>query len=375
MNRQQTRQNLRRLQSQVSQTSADILPDFTFKRESIHKLIKSIFKDNNMCIIRGQSGVGKSIMARRFAQDCVDQNVFKHVYEINAADDKIEASMRNFATGMGIVTLDENSNSIPLDHLFKSIVARIRQKGPVENNLLVFDDAQGKFLSRYYEFVKVFKTLVITKKKVYELKEFDQSTIVQLDSFTKKEGVSAIKQFFAHYDLQVSNEKILEEINDGLGGFPLAIFQVLKKIKSQVMPKAERGNHEPIDDIVLKGIEVAREFEVSYREDMAKEVDDPHLRKMTLIVKRIFESINENEQDKSKEDHVDGSKMSERNQISSAERLFLVLSLMDIDYLYQEMFQIKNTIKNKQYSENIEHLRNIGLIHIEQRYVNFSLIR
>lgn len=329
-----------------------------------------------MCIIRGPSGVGKSIMARQFAQDCVDQKAFKQVYEINAADDKIEASMRNFATGMGIDTLDENSNWLPLDDLFKSIVARVRQKGPVENNLLVFDDAQGKFLSRYYEFVKVFKTLVITKKKAHELKEFDECAIAQLDSFTKKEGVAAIKQFFDHYQLNVTNEKILEEVNDGLSGFPLAIFQVLKKIKLQIMEMPERSNNEPIDDVVLKGVEVGRESEVCYRENMANEIDDPHLRKMSLIVKRIFETINEKDQEESIKDHVDGSTMAERNQISSAERLFLILSLMDIDYLYLEMFQTINcTIKNKQYNDILEHLRNIGLIHIEPRYVNVSFIR
>ena len=328
-----------------------------------------------MCIIRGPSGVGKSIIARLFAKDCVDEGEFKQVFEINAADDKIEASMRNFATGMGIDTLDENSNSIPLDDLFKRIVARVRQKGPVENNLLVFDDAQGKFLSRYYEFVKIFKTLVITKKKAHELKEFNKNAIVQLDSFSKKEGVSAIKQFFDYYQLKVSNEKILEEVNEGLGGFPLAIFKVLKKIKLQVMSMPERGNHEPIDDIVLKGIEDGRESEVTYRENMAKEVDDPHLRMMSLIVKRIFECVNEKEQEESKKDRVDGSKTSERKHISSAERLFLILSLMDVDYLYQEMFQTINCkTKNKQYNENLEHLTDIGLIHIEPRYVKFSLI-
>ena len=207
------------------------------------------------------------------------------------------------------------------------------------------------------------------------MKEFSERTIAQVDSFTKNEGVSAIKQFLDHNQLQVTNEKILEQLNERLVGFPLAIFQVLKKIKLQVMSMPGSGNHEPIDDILLKVIEVCKESEVSYRENMAKEVDDPHLRNMSLIVKRIFESINEKEQEDDKTDYVDGNKMSEIKQISSAERLFLILNLMDIDYLYQEMFQIKNTIKNKQYSENIEHLRNIGLIHIEQRYVNFSLIR
>ena len=142
------------------------------------------------------------------------------------------------------------------------------------------------------------------------------------------------------------------------------------------MEMPERSNNEPIDDIVLKGVEVGRESEVSYRENMANEIDDPHLRKMSLIVKRIFETINEKDQEESIKDHVDGSTMAERNQISSAERLFLILSLMDIDYLYQEMFQTINCkTKNKQYNENLEHLTDIGLIHIEPRYVNVSFIR
>ena len=167
----------------------------------------------------------------------------------------------------------------------------------------------------------------------------------------------------------------MEEVNEGLGGFPLAIFKVLKKIQLQVMSMPERSNHEPIDDIVMKGIEVGRESEVSYRENMAKEVDDPHLRMMSLIVKRIFECVNEKEQEESKKDRVDGSRTSDRKQISSAERLFLILSLMDIDYLYQEMFQTINCkIKNQQYNENLEYLTEIGLIHVELRYVNLSLI-
>ena len=128
-----------------------------FKRNSILEHITSIFKDKNTCILRGPSGVGKSIIARRFEQKCIDEEVFKQVYEVNAADDKIEASMHCFAAGMGIDIQDENNNPLSLDEIFNRIGERMRQNGKGGSHLLVFEDAQEKFLSRYYEKVKDFK--------------------------------------------------------------------------------------------------------------------------------------------------------------------------------------------------------------------------
>ena len=53
---------------------------------------------------------------------------------------------------------------------------------------------------------------------------------------------------------------------------------------------------------------------------------------------------------------------------SPAERVFLIMSMMDIDYLYQEMFQRSNdATRNIQYEKSLERLREMGLIHFEQR--------
>ena len=376
MKKQETQRNFKRQQSHLSQASSEILPNFIFERNSILENITSIFKDKNTCILRGPSGVGKSIIARRFEQKCIDEEVFKQVYEVNAADDKIEASMHCFAAGMGIDIQDENSNPLSVDEIFNRIGERMRQNGKGGSHLLVFEDAQEKFLSRYYEKVKDFKILVTTKKKQHELKEFDEDALIQIDAFTKKEGVMAIKQFFDHYNLRVQNEGIYLELHDRLGGFPLLVFQVLMKIKRQAKSRKDIDNETPIDGILRKGIEIANDSENSYRENMQQEVDDPYLRKMGLVVKRIFEYIKENEKIDDNNDIGGKEKTSLNGTVTSpAERMFLLLSSMDIDYLYQEMFQtINDSTKVQQYNDSLEHLRTMGLIHFEQRYSNFQII-
>lgn len=376
LKKQETQRNFKRQQSRLSQASSEILPDFIFKRNLILENIKSVLEVKNICILRGSSGVGKSIIAREFEQNCINQEVFKQVYEINAADDKIEASMHSFAAGMGIDIQDENNNPLSVDEIFNRIDERMKQNGKADNHLLVFEDAQERFFSRHYAKVKDFKILVTTKKKQHELKEFEEDALIQVDPFTKKEGVMAIKQFFDHYNLQVQNEGIYQELHDGLGGFPLLIFQVLMKFKKQAESRKDIDASAPIDDILRKGVQFGNDSEADYRANMAQEVDDPYLRKTGLVVKRIFEYIKENEKQDDNNDIEGKEKTSSHGTVTSpAERLFLLLSSMDIDYLYHEMFQtINDSKKVQQYERSLEHLHTMGLIHFEQRYTNFQVV-
>lgn len=186
-----------------------------------------------------------------------------------------------------------------------------------------------------------------------------------IDSFTKKEGVATIKAFFKHYNLKITDETLFEKLYEGLGGFPLALFLVLLKFKFQ----SKSVNKETIDDIVSKGVEFGVESENNYRANKTQETDDPHLRKMTLIIKRLFECIKENEE---KDDPSQENANPDGKGVSPSERLFAMLSFMDIDYLYQEMFKtINNDAKSKQYEKSLERLKDMGLIHYEKRY-NFQ---
>ena len=97
------------------------LPDYFFERTSITNAINSILNDLHTCVIRGPAGVGKSVIARQYAEKYIKNKEFKKVFEINASDDKIEECMSRFAHEMGISNADCNNNPLSLEQSFKGM--------------------------------------------------------------------------------------------------------------------------------------------------------------------------------------------------------------------------------------------------------------
>ena len=193
-----------------------------------------------------------------------------------------------------------------------------------------------------------------------------------IDQFTLDEGLSAIKQFFSYYSLTLQNEELFDKLNQDLAGFPLNLYQVLKKIRTRAK-LMEVG--EPIDNIVRNCIEIGAKEEEKYSEKSSeKKIDDPILRKLSLILKKAFEMIEKPKNIVGGQEYetvTDGKHSINEDKVGlrkATERLFYMMSLLDNDHLYQEMFLgIKDDKKKEEYERGLENLRNVGLFHYENR--------
>ena len=298
--------------------------------------IQSCSNAQNVCIITGESGVGKSVIARQYAEKCVKSKRFKNVHLVNAADDKIEESIRSFACSMGLNIPDDNSKPLQLDEVFQEIYAVIDRRGRKDDTLLIFDDAEGKFLMKHYKYSKAFKSLVVTQCTDNDLSEFDENEIIHIDPYTDDEGFNAIKKFFVHNKLTVEDETLIHKLHQQLRGFPLTIYQCLTKIKIQVSYR--KNMEEPIDTTIKEYLNL--ENECTKKEDSFDRVDDPHLRIISIIVTDSFQKLKQHDE-----------KLGDL-----AEKLFLAMSFFDVDYLFAEMFA-----NNKNYQSALNNLNEMGL--------------
>ena len=334
------------------------LPKYYFKRHTVLTKIASALMDGNLCIMSGESGIGKTVTASQFAEECTKTKQFKRVYKFNAADDHIEESLKNFVCTMGIDVPDDNSNKT-LEGLFKDVGAKITQNGRNEDTLLIFDDAQEKLLMKYNEYVKDFKSLVVTKKKVDDLREFDNGVILEIDTFNDKEGLSAIKKFFDHHDLTCRDENLYGRLNDQTNGFPLALYQILSQIT--IKAKSSSNANQNIDEVLKECIDFKKEN--LEKEKINGTEDDPRLQIIGLILKHTFEKLKQKD-----EGSGNASEKPEKQTGNAAEHLFLIMSFLDINYLFEEMISnIPDQATNLKYKNALQELHEMGLFQYENR--------
>ena len=114
----------------------------------ILKRIETSLEDYGFCVLRGESGIGKSYLASQFATQAVDKKKFKNVLVVNVSDDNIEKSMHNIAQEMGLDIHDENSKPLTIKKLFIMVWGRIESQHVNNNLLMVFEDAELKFFMK-----------------------------------------------------------------------------------------------------------------------------------------------------------------------------------------------------------------------------------
>ena len=261
---------------------------------------------------------------------------------------------------MGIDIPDDNVNKT-LERLFNDVCAKITQNGRKEDTLLIFDDAQEKFLMKYNEYVKDFKTLVVTKKKFDDLNDYENDVFIEVDTFNDKEGSSAIKQFFDHHELTCLDHTLYGRLNAQSNGFPLALYQTLNTITNRA--KSLSNEDKNVDELINNCLDCKNEHLENEKID-GKE-DDPRLQIVSLILKHKFDQLKQKYGGAGK-----ASEKPEENIGNVAENLFSIMSYLDINYLFEEMFSnSSDKATNNKYQRALQELHEMELFHYENRYV------
>ena len=104
MNERIDKEDQRREKSSKSNEKIDFksLEGHLYERKTLLERIRSNFESENICIIKGESGVGKSTLARQYAEKCVNVYRYKKVYMMMVSDEVVEESIRTFANGLRI---------------------------------------------------------------------------------------------------------------------------------------------------------------------------------------------------------------------------------------------------------------------------------
>ena len=109
------------------------------------------------------------------------------------------------------------------------------------------------------------------------------------------------------------------------------------------------NEEDPIDSVLNECIDIGNE---AHGEGSFKDVDDPHLRIISIIVNKSFEKLYESD-----------------NQLGDAARnLFWIMTFLDPDYLFKEIFKgITDDTKKISYTNGMDALERMGIVKYENR--------
>jgi tetratricopeptide (TPR) repeat protein len=186
----------------------DLTREFIGRENDIHEIFKSLKENSSLLIVNGIGGIGKSVVAKAFAEKY--KKLYNHRVWIdiqsNDNDEKnddfslLSAFSNNYelVSSLGIA---ENSDVKPKDK-FKNILFKLNQlKG---TNLLVIDNVSqsiNKYLSRLPK-GENWHILLTSRERIVDVVDYELDTL-NLD-FSKQ-------LFYSHY-LVEKNDILLEEI-------------------------------------------------------------------------------------------------------------------------------------------------------------------
>ena len=322
--------------------------DHLFQRTTIIKRIETSLEECGFCVVRGESGIGKSYLASQFSKQALEKKKFKHVLVINVSDDNIEKSIHNIAQETGLDIQDESSKPLTANKLFKMVWERIENQNFKNDFLVVFEDAEIKFFNKCYDHARNIRMLILTKCEEELLSECRESAIIHLQPYNNDEGRVAVKKFLDQHNLIIHDQSLYDCFVEKLRGFPLAIYQVLNKIKFRVV-KENRRKYLPIDDIMKEYIGLGNNVK---NVKVIKEIDDPHLQLVSVIVKTSFERLIALEEGLGR----------------AARKLFQIMSYMDSNFLFDEMFRKKDgNDTDHDYGNALDTLEEMKLLTYEER--------
>ena len=319
--------------------------DEIFPRKSfIDAIDLSLFK-YGVCVLRGDSGIGKSYVAEMYKKKAEKERKFKHIFVVNASNQNIQKSMEHMAQEMCLNYLDENSNPVTFEKIFKLLGENIASKKAANEALLIFDNAEEKFFMKCYDKAQNIKMLILTQRGKDYLTDIEEKGIIHLKPYDNLESLTAVKTFFDHHHLVLQDQGLYSYLIEILRGFPLAIYQALNEIKFRAA-KEKKNIDMPVDELMKKFIDDGNQ---ACNVDVIKEVEDPYLQIVCFIVKTSFERLSNHGGDRGR----------------NARKLLLLMSYMDCSYLFKEMFDGDDT--NEGYGVVLKVLVDSGIITYERR--------
>ena len=316
-----------------------------FPRKSIIRTIETLLKDKCAIVLRGESGIGKSFIAKQFQKKSIKDGTFKRILFVNVSDNNIQKSMDHMAQEMGLDILDESSSPLIFDKLYKKLMEKISNENAEKATLIIFEDAEVKFFMKCYEQFENIKMIISTQCGEDYLTDVEESGIIHLQPYNHTEISKIIEDFEDLHQFNIQDQSLCNYFSDNLRGFPLAIYQVLNEINFQ-LTKANMKVDMPLNKIVMKCINIESTIHT------IKEMDDPHIQIVGITIKSSFERLIKLQEDVGRK----------------AKELFHIMSYMDHNYLFKELFMASDGEDKKNNYENaLKVLEDMKLLKYEER--------
>ena len=322
--------------------------DEIFPRRNVISTIETALQKYGVCVLKGASGIGKSFISQKFLKKATQERKFKQIFVVNVSDSNIEKSMHHMAQEMGLAIVEDHSSPLAFDKIFKQLWDMISVDQVMNDVLIIFEDAEVKFFLKCYDHAKQIKMLILTKCEEDYLTDFDEEEIIRLLPYNNTEGIDAVKGFFDCNNLAVRDVRLYDTLIEKLQGFPLALYQVLNEIMFRIALEKRKENV-PIDDIIETYIDLGSTTNNVYPNN---EIDDPHIKIVGMIIKRSFSRL-----------------IKLREDLGMATRkLFVIMSYMDSNYLYEEMFKnIDGEERTQDFENSLKVLKDMRLLSYENR--------
>ena len=322
--------------------------DDIFPRRNVIGTIETALQKYGVCILKGESGIGKSFISQKFLKKATHEHKFKRIFVVNVSDSNIDKSMYHMAQEMGLAIGEDYSSTLAFDKIFKQLWDKISDDEFMHDMLIIFEDAEVKFFMKCYDHAKQIRMLILTKCEEDYIKDFEEENIIRLLPYNNSEGIDAVKGFLDCNHLTVRDVRLYDTLVEKLRGFPLALYQVLNEIKFRIGWE-KREENVPIDDVMRTYIDLGSKLNNVY---VNNEIDDPHLQIVGMIINMRFSRLIELRADLGK----------------ATRKLFVIMSYMDRNYLYEEMFKTGDgEERTKDFENSLQVLKDMRLVSYENR--------
>ena len=251
---------------QIPQTKS-----FVGRNSDLRKL--SNILDENIIIIEGIAGIGKTYVASKFAEEIKDK------FDVHWYGEVSEASSISSVMGNLALFLKDNGKS----RLFNSIenfgyndndvLVTILKEELINNKFAIFfdnyhkaDDELNALMKRLL-YIESSKIILITREELtfYNVVDVEEKRVakIKIDSWDNKDT----QEMFRIRGIETTEETTLREIHDRLHGHPqyLNLFCILaQKSKSEALleklPKARQEAHSYLESEVYNSLETNEKF-------------------------------------------------------------------------------------------------------------------